>query len=261
MPWKKDDNGERVYVPSVFAKEELPTWAEIYECYSKQIDFYGPRLLGHNTPDPYWRFSRRQYLIATLTNQLNKMLYEDGTDDPSFDPDDRYWTPMMNSAVDYIDDVFKDYIQNKAIKIHSIHFDCYAWGWDIDKGDIHKYDYPNTLFKIYTFPNPKSVPNPFIIDKGYTREDVSKYIHHPMFLHPVIVYVETDTPGMPIKECHIGRNVPPTDMLRWGLIGLMLSELKKYFEGEGVGWKDDDGHLIDGEQQPTKCSSGSDPAL
>ena len=43
MPWNENKNGERVYNLSLYAKEELPTWGELHELYSRGKYFYDPK--------------------------------------------------------------------------------------------------------------------------------------------------------------------------------------------------------------------------
>lgn len=76
MPWV-NENGEDVYKASLYAKEELPTWDELYsEFYKKQTFFYDPK--RENVLDPYWGIPRDIVLLATCCNQLNKLIFEDG---------------------------------------------------------------------------------------------------------------------------------------------------------------------------------------
>ena len=85
MPWKPDQDGGKKYELSLYCKEELPTWDELYnEFYLKKIFQYDPRLPDHEEPDVYWNRPRRKMLLAWACNQLNKMVFEDGIDVTKF---------------------------------------------------------------------------------------------------------------------------------------------------------------------------------
>ena len=75
MPWIVNNNDEREYKPSLYTKEELPTWAEMY------YEFYQKKLyhtIKNDEIDPYWNIPRSLVLLSICCNELNKMLYEDG---------------------------------------------------------------------------------------------------------------------------------------------------------------------------------------
>ena len=77
MPWILDENGEKAYKPSIYTKEELPTWSEMYEeFYKKEIYAYIEE--NDKDIDPYWNIPRNKVLLSQACNQLNKMLFEDG---------------------------------------------------------------------------------------------------------------------------------------------------------------------------------------
>lgn len=76
MPWVRE-NDEDVYKASLYAKEELPTWDELYsEFYKKKIFKYDPNV--EHEKDPYWKINRDLVIMATCCNQLNKLMFEDG---------------------------------------------------------------------------------------------------------------------------------------------------------------------------------------
>lgn len=245
MPWVENENG-REYVISAFAKEELPTWNEMYECYTSGLSLYDPKDPDDQMLDPYWKITRKKYLIAIQTNQFNKMLFEDG---------------MMDEAIECIAPLFLKMFRNKSARIVHIRFECHCRGWDIDFGVTWPYN--NTAregkYLIYTIPHPMGTPNPFIINKGIPRADISK-LHEILYLHPVIVFADTSDRGL-LYEVHIGRLGTDNIAIRNALIDLLMNNIKRYFSGPGVGWKDADGNLIDSDTNPTKCNSGSDPAL
>lgn len=82
MPWIKDSNDEDKYIASKFAKEELPTWNEVYnEWYKKyKDDLYTYRTERDTEIDTYWKIPKKKYLLAAVCNQFNKMIFEDKLD-------------------------------------------------------------------------------------------------------------------------------------------------------------------------------------
>lgn len=79
MPWIKDNNNEDKYVASKFAKEELPTWNEVYnEWYKKyRDDLYTFKAERDAEIDTYWKIPKKLFLLAAVCNQFNKMISED----------------------------------------------------------------------------------------------------------------------------------------------------------------------------------------
>ena len=76
MPWKEDEEG-KTYIPSLYSKDELPTWHEIYhDFYKKKLTIYDPRS-KQNEIDPYWKLPKFKVLLSFICNQLNKMMFED----------------------------------------------------------------------------------------------------------------------------------------------------------------------------------------
>ena len=64
---------------SIYSKDELPTWEELYKFY-KEENFEYSRYDYDIPTDPYWKRPRKVVLLALICNQLNKMLYEDNVD-------------------------------------------------------------------------------------------------------------------------------------------------------------------------------------
>ena len=64
---------------SVYCKDELPTWDELYNefCLPKAFR-YDPDDETHQILDPYWKVPRRKVLLAFCCNQLNKIIFEGG---------------------------------------------------------------------------------------------------------------------------------------------------------------------------------------
>ena len=101
---------------------------------------------------------------------------------------------------------------------------------------------------IYTIPFPNGEPNPFAIS-DVQRINIAEIKGHDMYLMPRIGYSDIT-------------NVYPIDLDKFNkILDFMMKDVKKYFEGEGVGWKDQDGKLIESEPMKPTCESGKDPAL
>ena len=77
MPWMVDKNGEEYYKASMYVKEELPTWNEVYNVWYKQKMFTFDSEKDSKPIDPYWKIPVKKYLLATVCNQFNKMIFED----------------------------------------------------------------------------------------------------------------------------------------------------------------------------------------
>jgi hypothetical protein len=74
MPWKGD-----IYNCSLWAKEELPTWSELYhKFYLPQVYTYDPEI--DKEIDPYWKIPKKKLLLGQVCNQLNKYIHEDNID-------------------------------------------------------------------------------------------------------------------------------------------------------------------------------------
>ena len=65
----------------IFAKEELPTWAEMYS-YHMYDNHY--TYSQNSSMDPYWKIPRSLYLLGVCVNQLNKMAIDNHMDDIRF---------------------------------------------------------------------------------------------------------------------------------------------------------------------------------
>jgi len=76
MPWIKDCNGNDKYIVSTYAKEELPTWQEMYNWLQKKEYIHDPSVDDYI--EQYWNIHHRLYTIAIVCNELNKMIFEDG---------------------------------------------------------------------------------------------------------------------------------------------------------------------------------------
>ena len=223
MPWITE-NGEKKYILSAYAKEELPTWNEFYnEFYKNQYYVYAHLDRDHLKRDPYWKIPHMKYLLAVVCNQLNKMLFEDG---------------LEAKVVEYA---------NKLMGPGSEYFAFHIELDDHSSPPFIVVD-PDTIPPIYTIPLPTGEPNPFAIS-DVQRINIAEIKGHDIYLMPRIGYGDTT-------------NVYPIDLDKFNkILDFMMKDVKKYFEGEGVGWKDQDGKLIESEPTKPTCESGKDPAL
>lgn len=242
MPWI-DKDGSREYKVSAYAKEELPTWSEVYDEFYKRKSFiYFPDKEEDQVLDPYWKIPRLKVLLATVCNQFNKMIFEDDVKNE-----------MLKSL--YADN---DYCRNPV----DIRFIC-----EIDDAVNCKINWSQILIKknvgmflpppIYTIPLPTGKRNPFITSK---RERINiNDISTPMSVYPIISYKPEDGSTVFYAPVYID------DMQRDGYMRVlesMMKTFKDYFEGSGIGWKDKDGNLIESDPMKRSCDGvGYDPAL
>ena len=237
MPWKIDENGERVYKVSKYAKEELPTWNEVYN------DFYHGMFLqndimyseinrsDNDVIDPYWKIPRKKFLLATVCNQFNKMLCEDGYEQMLVDH-------INTSSIYGIRDT--DVCRN-------VRFDLQ----DIEVGQKYFDSFPI----IFTIKHPNGIKNPFIVN-DLPRIEVSS-ITNIIHIHPQLNIVPKDPNG----SSKLTRNYYEiTDEMCRDCIKFMMQPFNRYFEGADVpGWKDENGNLV--ETPPVSHVIGYDPAL
>lgn len=76
MPWiTNPDYDVKEYTASLWSKDELPTWGEIWEWWnsSDRGDVY----TESGERDRYWNIDPKLYIIGMMCNQFNKMLLED----------------------------------------------------------------------------------------------------------------------------------------------------------------------------------------
>ena len=237
MPWYNIITGEQVhspsdedmqtdlleYKPSIYTKEELPTWSEVYEEFYLGKQFrYNPYIDDHQTMDPYWKIPHKKYLIAVICNQFNKMLYED----------------MM------MPEITEKLSKKLNIPIKSLQF---IFGSIEKTQQIHELsieEFFKDVYEIYTVPLPTGKENPFIIS-NHNRVDVSK-IDDYLFLLPVMdMSISTD------------KRISTPDEYRYifhEVIEVMIEKYKEYFEGEDIGWKDSDGKVIEGDISCRTCT-------
>lgn len=254
MPWINDNNGDSKYKVSIYTKEELPTWAEVYEDFYLNKSFtYDPDDPTHQELDLYWNIPRRKYLLAIICNQFNKMLFEDGMlkDLVSLIDKDAWGCTDVRFSCEPIEDY------NPANAKGSIEEDYESFVIELKKM-IDKTLLGSTLPPpIYTIPLPSGEVNPFITSK-HQRIDVNT-IDRKMCLVPIIKLHNIDiAPSIAAPLPYEEWNKDVYDKI----IEFMMKPFKDYFEGSSVGWKDNDGNVIESEPMHRACNGvGYDPAL
>lgn len=237
MPWKMNKFGESKYVVSVYTKEELPTWGEVYyDFFKNEINFYDPNNKEHQTPDLYWKIPKRKYILAIICNQFNKMLFEDG---------------LRNEIIELLKDVdvvdFRFSIQ--SIKSYE----------NINKA-IEKFNIETDINPpIYTIPLPTGKKNPFIIN-DFPRINVND-LKGFLSLYLWIVIKPDNEESKLLELSTLSEN--NNQLLYDKIMEYMMKIFIEYFEGDAVGWKDINGNIIDsGIKDNDSCNGvGYDPAL
>lgn len=229
MPWYNAVTGEHVYSPSdsninkdelvyrpsIYAKEELPTWSEVYEEFylGKQYSYDSRNPEDNNNFDLYWKVPHKKYLIAIVCNQFNKMIFEDN---------------LKDQIIEEINKQLGFNILNLQFTIYPLH--CHYIVLDPDKQPA-----------IYSIKMPNGSNNPFMLTK-YNRIDISDF--NSMDLNAII---EIDD-GDGVHTIRYGNG----DEFNT-IIEVMIKPFKDYFTGE-IGWKDSEGNLIEGDPSCRNCT-------
>lgn len=255
MPWVTDINGDRMYKLSIYAKEELPTWSEVYDLFYTQKQFvFDPNGPEASELDLYWKIQKRKYLLAIVCNQFNKMLFEDGMKKDLM-------TFIHNEIRDDCIDVrftcepIDDYELPEDLSTIQEDYERFVTRWK--KAIDDKFVGTAMPPPIYTFPLPTGESNPFLISK-HPRVDINT-IHTKMCLVPILKF------GRQGNDYSIAAPLPYEE---WNeddynkIIDFMMRPFKEYFEGAGIGWKDKDGNLLEVDPLKRSCDgAGYDPAL
>lgn len=228
MPWTTDASGEKKYVVSIYDKDCLPTWEELYkQFYKKRMFNYEPHNRGHNFQnDPYWNRPARKMILAWACNQLNKMVFEDGVDVIQFL---RYKYGTSFEKVHFI-------LVNDSI---------------IKEGEREMCDEIINLIQLKCAPpiyscNIPSTGKPSIFQSNHPHIDIDN-LDHPI----QIVAVASNDVGLYIHTSEELEEV----------IRFVLKDVINYFEN-GIGWKDAEGNILPSDQPSKKCEgAGFDPAL
>lgn len=247
MPWITDSNGEKKYQVSIYAKEELPTWDEIYNKFYKEgITSYDPGEESHQDTDIYWKLPSRKVILATVCNQFNKMLFEDGKLQETIEYINEN---IMQGAIDirFTCELIEpcDYIPQTAFD-HNIE----RWVTKINKMYLGLATPP----PVYTIPFPSGVANPFITS-SISRIDISK-LDEVMYLYPVILFKTEE--GSKVYAPKASDKEQKDDYEN--IIKFMIRDIIDYSEGEAIGWKDMDGK-VHSDKEINHYSRQNDPAI
>lgn len=253
MPWKKADMDKDVYEISKYVKEDLPTWDEIYNV------FYKGKMFKYNsqvdkTLDHYWKIPRSLYVITMMCNQFNKNLYEDNIHDSliCFIKDTLCRDDSIIPDTSRLLNVKRAMWAFLPVKVNET-----AIGDEYDFADntenyirvFTTHDFP----PIYTYPDPDGKENEFIVNYDVPRIHVDNKKELDTELDNIFVLsliLETDDHEVIVF---------PTDHELFNeILEFVMRRYRRYFEGEGIGWKDKEGHVVDKENPPPY---DIDPAL
>ena len=221
--WVYDkETGMDIYKPSRYLKEELPTWNEIYDdFYSHWLD--DSSLYNIHGKNPYWKVLNRDFIIATMCNQFNKMLHEDGFMEKISE----------NVHLRNIDDQELE-IENLRFQLQSKDDNVIDW---TEEPII--YSFAEDVDKVLTNENPRFNPTSF-------------GDHYKMILLAVIKEE---------NDMHKINSYTLDTIFTERIIMFLLNPIISYFEGESVGWKDKDGNFLPSNKIRLCRNSGYDPAL
>lgn len=271
MPWTTDENGERKYKVSLYAKEELPTWGEVYEWLkTKGSLIYVPSDVETHGIDPYWKVPSLKYKLAIICNQFNKMIFEDGMLPELLDSLHNAELGGIITDVRFVIEPLNK-IMLKHVKLAGNFSDAYN---EYFNEMIHRFSVGdvNTPPPIYTVPLPTRENNPFITN-DFPRTNINDLNDFPLMIMPILntivtmndgnifhhVYVPDPIIQLQINDDNESRSF--TNEIYTHIIAVMSRKFRDYFEN-GVGWKDENGELIEKESDKPLCQGvGADPAL
>lgn len=275
MSWITNKDGVKEYKPSIYAKEELPTWDEIFHVwFEKKMFYYHPDNSEHQELAPYWNIPYRKYMILIICNQLNKMLFEDGYYQPMLDylNSNAYIREYYNGEITDIRFVCENipYLQMNKLPIEDRKCIVKDWREIADKMDDQESDYFHKYKigikeapPIYTIPLPTKNENPFITDYPRISSDDIKGMISVIPLLKINVgdgdFVSGDLFYTTLLDIKYGAGTEDDDFaFRWvTIIKFLLKGIIHYFD-EPVGWKDDKGNIISNDKP---INNGADSAL
>jgi len=258
MPYVNNkDTGEDEYVTSIYAKEELPTWNELYnEFWLGEVFSYDPDNPDHNVVgvppnsdpvtivqhiDMFWKLPHRKLLLGWVCNQLNKMIFEDNQRDDIIDHFSSYEITDIRFVL--LETIFSGHVIDMMTRYDGIFIDTspYMASENLQAGiapAIITCELPST--------NQRS-----LFASNYPSVNIKDLVHR---LELVMITKERDDYLSYLTH---------RQSLYQKTIGHMLRDVARYFEGDTVGWKDDDGIVLPSVPQPKRgCDNvGVDPAL
>ena len=264
MPWITDDKGNKSYKVSLYTKNELPTWNEVYnEYWLKTINIYIPDSSDPDMhiEDPYWKIPRRIVLLAMIANQLNKMLFEDNMHKhilEELNQDRGEWGDfedirfLIEPLPELAEKLVVAHNEQEGEQIYAEHVN--VWNEFMNK----KFVALNCAPPIYTIPNPNGTPDHFITNE-HPRIDVTT-IRSTLMLYPILQSKSKGESWRNIEAFYPNDMDPYMSSMYQKIMKLMMDQYAEYFEN-GVGWKDENGNLITDQQPPRRDPQARDPAL
>lgn len=243
----KNELGNRQYVPSAYVKEELPTWNEVYRDYYQDIFLKGDHKFTMDDPGPddkYWKFPHKKFIIAVVCNQFNKMIMTDS------------W--LKGFVIGSINRLWFTSRFPSGSLAYDIRFGIQIDGDKTKLPEFRAFD-NDTEPIIYTFDHPRGVANPFISSKRTSAERVNIASFESACIYPMIKISNDGKRGYEVYTPLPW--TPDEEEMYKSIIELMMAPFREYFEGEGVGWKDADGHVISHDIRNYYMNTQSDPAL
>lgn len=264
MPWIKNEDGTTIYKVSLYTKEELPTWNEVYnEWYQNVYD--------ENILDTYWKIPKQAYLNAIICNQFNKMVFEDGYQDGliNFINTHKLFLQMF--------DVYP--VVSKVIDVRFVAEDIHdkSLAGTTNLLEYHKsfVSFAKEKYKCGDSLTPPPIYTPF----GDGEENIFVVNNHPRIHIPSLEYENTifniivscsvndeiyilslnlSEIIKKIKPGNNGSSLTKTEeevySLHNAIVGHMIIPFKTYFEN-GVGWKDVNEDLIGGNESKNNCDT------
>ena len=234
---------------SLYCKEELPTWDELYNDFIKPKSFtFDPSDKQHLKLDSYWKIEKRKLILAWSCNQINKLLFEDD---------------MKQSVLEFLHSIKMKFpnlntMNNRNKLFTDIRFmilegdskDHDNISKILNKSIIHTRNEPPI---IYHQKLPKT-NEPSIFTTKYPRYDIDDFKKNLELI-------------MVISDADVGYNRNSTFVLLSDtpgfkeIIDFIFKSIYEYFEN-GIGWKDKEGNIIESNNYNRHCKGvGYDPAL
>lgn len=237
MPWISDESGNKSYKLSLYSKEELPTWGEIYELFTKNQYFYDPNHPDQQEMDLYWNIPHQKYLVGIVYNQLNKMIFEDGFKFERIFEHQTYFDDPLTEITD-MRFLYTNPLSDEPLTSMSMMF-TESSVKDIDKlREIFLIDKQSPP-PIITIPMPNGEPNPFIVN-DYPRVNINDI--DALELYPMIKF---NTKKYKDVIYIIGNSFNSGGYFTYQKVMIdFLQPYWQYFE-DPVGWKDKETKAMD----------------
>ena len=201
-------NKFKKYQVSEFVKEDLPTWNEIY--YDFLVKDYNDSMYipdeDKDNLDKYWKIPKKLFILATVCNQLNKMVEEDNIVFPD----------ITTNSDRYVSEIPLEEVEDLSFLLSEAYEPV-----DIDEDKPY-------IVPIYTLKHPKGYPNPFI-KHNKRRINIDKFLDKNTVI--VMRYNIPHHNGTQHVYVHNGCEVYKT------IIDSIFKEVIDYYT-DGVGWKD-----------------------